>query len=162
MKLTPALRARLKEPLGKVVETTDTIPRQALVVAVGDLASERLIKDGFEPKIVVYDGLSKREDIGISGQIRSFDAMEERVTNPPGTLSPEVFDLFRSFFAGSDRHKLFVDGEEDLTAIAAISEAPIGTFIVYGQPDEGLVIVEVNKTIKEKIENMIGEMDNGD
>ncbi len=162
MKLTPTLRLRLKEPLGEVSDSTEGIEKDALIVCVGDLASQRLISDGFKPKLIVYDGKSCRKEIGISDSIAAYDAQEHRVDNPPGTLRPEIFDLFRSMIHGDGTHKVDVNGEEDLTALAVIKEAPDGAIVVYGQPNEGLVIVKVEKEIKKQIERMIGEMEDGD
>jgi uncharacterized protein (UPF0218 family) len=38
---------------------------------------------------------------------------------------------------------ILVDGEEDLVALPAIVAAPEGASVVYGQPDEGMVHVQV-------------------
>ena len=65
MRITPELRAKLKDPLGEIVTDTSSISSDKLIVCVGDLASTKLISDGFLPKLIVYDGYSKREEIGI-------------------------------------------------------------------------------------------------
>ena len=40
--------------------------------------------------------------------------------------------------------KIVVEGEEDLATLPAILYAPPGSVVVYGQPDEGSVLVKVN------------------
>ena len=162
MRLTSALRLRLKEPLGQVRDSTDSLDKEDTIVCVGDMASARIIKDGFNPKVIVYDDLSQRKNIGISDEIASYEAKEHKIENPAGTLQKDIIHLFRNIMQNNGKHKVFVDGEEDLTALAAIIEAPEGSLVVYGQPNEGLVFVTVEKEIKEQVKRMIGEMENGD
>lgn len=39
---------------------------------------------------------------------------------------------------------MIVDGEEDLLTLVAMAVAPLGSFVIYGQPREGVVLVEVD------------------
>jgi hypothetical protein len=41
-----------------------------------------------------------------------------------------------------------IDGEEDLLALVAVLYAPEKSLVVYGQPNEGMVVVEVTKEKK--------------
>jgi len=54
---------------------------------------------------------------------------------------------------------MVVEGEEDLLTLVVMVTAPLGSLVVYGQPNEGLVLVEVNGEAREKaclfLENMI-------
>ena len=161
MKLTPALREVLKKPLGALVKDATTIPRDADIVAVGDTASETLISAGYEPKLVVYDGLTRRRKVGVSKAISSYGGREYRVKNQAGHLDEEVLTLFQKLLAGKIKSRVFVEGEEDLTALAAISHARAGVLVVYGQPDEGLVVVRVDEKIKERVKKMLEEMEDG-
>jgi uncharacterized protein (UPF0218 family) len=43
---------------------------------------------------------------------------------------------------------VLVKGEEDLAALVVMMYAPNGTLIVYGQPDEGAVLVEENEDVR--------------
>ena len=53
---------------------------------------------------------------------------------------------------------IIVNGEEDLFTLPAILYAPVGTSVLYGQPDEGLVVVSVNNSLKTKVRNILIEM----
>ena len=159
MKLTPQLRDALKQPLGRVVEDASSIPADAAVVCVGDTAADTLIGAGYTPRMVVYDAMTRREYVGVSETIRSFKAREHKVRNPAGHLKKEVFALFGRLLESGERSRVFVEGEEDLTTLAAIDQAPMGAYVVYGQPDEGLVVVKVDDKIKEKVKGILREME---
>ena len=161
MELTPRLRKELKKPLGEVAVDTSTLSSDVVIVSVGDTASDTLLSEGYEPRMVVYDGRTGRHEVGVSETIKSFDAKEYCVVNPAGHLVEDVFDLFKELLGSEEPSKVYVEGEEDLTALAAIMEAPDGALVVYGQPDEGLVLVEVNDTIKDKVKGMLEEMEDG-
>ncbi len=51
-----------------------------------------------------------------------------------------------------------VDGEEDLATLPAILYAPLGSAVVYGQPNEGSVLVMVTPEKKKQIENLMKQM----
>jgi len=59
-----------------------------------------------------------------------------------------------------------VDGEEDLAVIPCVLMAPEGSLILYGQPGEGVVLVETDK-VKEtakattKTPRFSGNIDHG-
>ena len=161
MKLTPRLRKLLKKPLGEVVGDASAIGGDAMVLAVGDTASDTVLKAGLKPKMVVYDGMTARKKVGVSKAIQGFKAEEHRVANPAGHLEEEVIALFGRLMREPGQSKVFVEGEEDLTALAAIKEAPDGAVVLYGQPDEGLVVVVVDDKMKDKVNGMIEEMEDG-
>ncbi|MBU0762526.1 MAG: GTP-dependent dephospho-CoA kinase family protein [Candidatus Altiarchaeota archaeon] len=158
MKITPHLRQYLKKPLGAIIKDTDKIPKDSILVCVGDFASKRLLSEGFKPKIVVYDGKTKREDVGVADEITAYKGENHTLVNPPGELVDEAIDLMEKLFKDGKPHKVYVEGEEDLTALAAIKHAPYGAYVVYGQPNEGLVLVKVNSEVKDKIKKVIDEM----
>jgi uncharacterized protein (UPF0218 family) len=52
---------------------------------------------------------------------------------------------------------IIVDGEEDLLAIPAVLEAPLRALIVYGQPSQGIVVVEASSQRKAKLAKLLDE-----
>ncbi len=65
------------------------------------------------------------------------------VKNPPGTITEEAITAIREALE-SDKHvHVIVDGEEDLLTLIAVLYAPERSLVVYGQPNEGIVIVKV-------------------
>jgi len=52
-----------------------------------------------------------------------------------------------------------VRGEEDLLTLAAVAYAPLKALVIYGQPDEGVVVVKVNRRVKSQVKKLIDEME---
>jgi uncharacterized protein (UPF0218 family) len=50
---------------------------------------------------------------------------------------------------------IFIDGEEDMLALAVFALAPLDSVVFYGQPLEGLVSVKLNAKIKNKSRNLL-------
>ncbi|MFH1403200.1 MAG: DUF359 domain-containing protein [Candidatus Altiarchaeota archaeon] len=161
MNLPPSLRPALKKPLGRLVSGLDSLSKEDVLITVGDEASKAVLSDGFKPKIVVYDGKTARQPIDVPESLEGYGDKSVTVENPPGTLQKRVFQVIRQALDYEGSTTVFVEGEEDLTALAAIMEAPNGTVVVYGQPGEGMVLVDVNEVIKKKVSKIIGEMEDG-
>ncbi|MFH1721891.1 MAG: GTP-dependent dephospho-CoA kinase family protein [Candidatus Altiarchaeota archaeon] len=159
LQLPDGLRAQLKKPLGTVVKNLDpsSIYRQ-LVVSVGDETSIKLINLGFQPDILIYDGRCQRKDIEIPEKLLEYDATDLEIENPPGYLNKEIFSLLEESFNRKGKTRIHVRGEEDLIALAAISIAPPNSVVLYGQPNEGTVVVDVDEKIKKKVNDIIKAM----
>lgn len=76
---------------------------------------------------------------------------EVSVDNPAGIITDELIRTLCEAFASEKLLRIFVRGEEDLATLPVILLAPIGAVVLYGQPDEGVVFVEVTKKKKEEI-----------
>ncbi len=55
--------------------------------------------------------------------------------------------------------QILVAGEEDLLTLAAVWLAPLGSLVVYGQPHQGVVTVEVTAQKKREAEKIFGLME---
>jgi len=163
LNLSPELRRKLKNFIPPV-ENLDSLTikknlNKKVIVCVGDKTSEEVLKKGIiKPKICIYDGKVMRKVVGISETIKNFNAREIKVKNPPGTLTRELFDAIKEGFNCKENVKISVDGEEDLATLPAIHFAPLNSLILYGEPGKGLVAIEVNKEIKEKVKEILNEM----
>ena len=51
--------------------------------------------------------------------------------------------------------RITVDGEEDLLVIPACIYAPDKSVVLYGQPNEGMVIVPVTSEIRNKTKSIL-------
>jgi uncharacterized protein (UPF0218 family) len=80
------------------------------------------------------------------------------VKNPAATLTKGLIDVIRDSLNSDERVKIIVDGEEDLATLPAILYAPLGSAVVYGQPDEGSVLVDVTPEMKLKIDEFMKQM----
>ncbi|OYT27749.1 MAG: hypothetical protein B6U97_00340 [Candidatus Altiarchaeales archaeon ex4484_96] len=159
LRLPPSLRKGLKKPLGEVFcDIRDLRVESDNLVCVGDRVSQDALEAGFYPWLIVYDGRIKRKYVGVSSVIEQFKAKLLEVKNPAGLLTPEVFRVLGEVFDSDEKYKLYIDGEEDLVTLVAIKLAPLGSVVVYGQPGEGLVAVEVTEGMRVKVNNMMERM----
>lgn len=157
LKLTESLRLKLKKPLGNFITDISSLKNRT-VICIGDEASKDALSSGLKPKLCVYDGRIGRVEVAISREITEYRAAELTVKNAPGTLSSEAFNAVERALSSKSSHKIRVDGEEDLVTLAAVKYAPLGSVVLYGQPGEGLVGVEVNDDSKKKIRSLLDEM----
>ncbi|WCN27617.1 GTP-dependent dephospho-CoA kinase [Thermococcus kodakarensis] len=166
-RLTRELRDELKRPLGELVR--GPIPEPYLkvrgelekhpVVTVGDVVTENVLKIGVKPIIALYDLKTKRKEY--SPEIED-TAVFLTVTNPPGTITKALLDTVRKAFGLAERGRnvhILVSGEEDLAAIPAVLYAPLGTLVLYGQPDEGVVLIKVTPECKRRCAKILASME---
>jgi len=82
-----------------------------------------------------------------------------KVKNSPGTISDEAWTAVESAIKRSSKVKVVVEGEEDLLALVAILAAPENALVVYGQPHEGMVMVEVTSQKRNEISKLVDAME---
>ena len=80
------------------------------------------------------------------------------VINKAGTISEELWDAIKKSIDSTDRVRIVVEGEEDLATLAAISLSKIGTKVIYGMPDKGMVVVDVNQRSKKRANSFLERM----
>ena len=159
--LTENLRGKLKKPFGRLVSDVSELKaelKHKRIISVGDKVTESLLGAGIEPNVCIYDGKTKRQDIGILSGIKGYNAAEIKVNNPAGSITEDASDAIEKAVKSGKRTKIFVSGEEDLLTLAAIEKAPAGWIVLYGQPDQGIVLVNVDKSTKNKVEKILDEM----
>jgi len=152
--LPPEERDKLKAPFGVLYpELSDILPQMdgKIIYAVGDVVTHNLIASGISPEIAVIDGYTMRE-----AYKRTPILLVPRITvrNPPGTITDELVEALRSAVA-SPPVLIYVEGEEDLAVIPLVIEATSGVFILYGQPGEGVVVIEVDEKARKKAKDML-------
>lgn len=152
------LRDELKKPLGKLVKGEDVagfvsgLPHEAMIITVGDMTTETLVELGIRPKVEVVDMKEKRSP---RAEPKSMAERVIRVKNDPGTISAEAFNAIRDAITLEGSTRIIVEGEEDLLALPAIILAPYGSYVFYGQPNEGMVCVEVGKGTKDHAKRLL-------
>ena len=80
-----------------------------------------------------------------------------RVRNEPGTISSNAWAAVHEAVQ-SGNAVMIVDGEEDLLTLVAMAVAPLGSFVIYGQPGEGVVLVEVDGEARKKAHSFLEGM----
>ncbi len=159
LRLPLSLRRELKKPFGRVLDDIRELDIESgILICVGDRVSADALEAGLEPKIIVYDSRIKRESIKLPSSIRNHRAELVEVKNPAGYLTPEAFSALEKALGSDLGYKIFIEGEEDLVALAAIKLAPLGSLVIYGQPGEGLVAVEVDGVMKGKVDKIMEQM----
>ena len=74
-------------------------------------------------------------------------------------LADEVWTVMEKAIASQKRTEIRVDGEEDLITMVAVLCAPLNSFVIYGQPKEGVVVVRVTKERKEGMQGVVDRME---
>lgn len=166
-RLTEELRRELKKPLGELIRGPIPEPyfrikdelRGKTVITVGDVVTENVVKLGISPSLAIYDLKTKRADY--SPDINQ-KAVFMTVTNPPGAITKALLDTIRKAFGLVEKGRpvhILVSGEEDLGAIPAVLYAPYGSLVLYGQPDEGVVLIKVTPECKRRCARILANME---
>jgi len=159
LRLLDGERFRLKRPLGELFRNTaEAVNRIGAIspvhlIVVGDIVSAEFLRSGLRPDKIVVDFRAMRS--GVSKDVRevieSYPIPTLKVRNPAGTITPELRDAMKA----EPPVKIIVDGEEDLATIPAVLEAPVGSVVAYGQPNEGVVLVKVSEQKKREFRKLL-------
>ncbi len=157
LRLPEELRSYLRKPLGRLLpgekaarEAVAGVPGERLIV-VGDVSYRAALEAGVKPKLAVVDFRVKRQEIEeyeLQGRVR-------KVRNPPGWVTKELWDAVHEALGEEGEHVILVEGEDDLAVLPCVVEAEWGDSVVYGQPDEGAVLVEVDEEAKMKVGSVL-------
>ena len=164
MDLSETLREELKTPLGELIKDSNPDKEQIIkktysekiIVTVGDATSELLIKMGLIPFLQIVDGKEKRHERDLP--ISDSGVTSINCKNPPGEITQQSMDTIKKSFDSKTPIRIIVDGEEDLLVIPVCLFAPENCAVMYGQPNEGLVIVEITNQIRQKVQNIVSSM----
>ena len=167
LELPESLRGELKEPLGPIYTDTERLLADATrpIVAVGDIVTYHLLAAGHMPAVALADERTKRTDVEESVRSAVLDessfAETVAVENPSGTLTDELVTALQSALERepSTTTLLVVEGEEDLAALPAVLAVADGASVVYGQPDEGMVLVTADEPTRERVRSLLERMD---
>lgn len=163
--LTGELRRKLKEPLGELLRgepeeifkrISERLSGDRKLITVGDVVTANALRAGLSPWASIVDGRAMRKPLP-GGYLRSSWRRRLSLRNPPGTISREAWGVVGDAIREGST-LVVVEGEEDLLALLAILLAPEGSLVVYGQPGEGVVVVEVDEASKEMVRGILGSM----
>lgn len=161
--LPPALRSEFKEPFGPIYTDASDLLADAgrPIVAVGDVVTYHLREAGHEPHVAVIDGRTKRDAVDEHIAAVLEDAGDHRidVVNEPAELSRELLIALSDAVAREEHTVILVEGEEDLATLPAVLATPLGGSVVYGQPDEGMVLVDVTESARATMRDLLVRFD---
>jgi len=162
------LRPVLKKPLGKMIEGEENklektaqkvlrlikFTKPTIIISVGDIITMSLEKIRFIPDVKIIDYRSRRHAIY---KVRPLE--EVSFKNKPGTISREsayaIQRIIKIILEKKIKQKIIINGEEDLLALPAILFAPLGSLVMYGQIDLGIVTVFVDEKKKNMIKKIL-------
>ena len=164
MQLPDDLRDQLKNPLGNLVSDNDPnkeniikkFTAESIVITVGDRTTENILQLGLKPQIQIIDCLEKRNQ-----RIAPIDdTINTKLfcRNPPGEITKESIQIIKKAFSSEPPVRIVVDGEEDLLVMPVCISAPENSVVMYGQPNEGLVIVRITPKIRAKVQKILDSM----
>lgn len=170
LRLPLGLRGELKKPLGLLVSGSPQETMRALrafleerrpkaLISVGDFTSKNIIEAGLPLKMAVIDNRVMRSEME---HWFPHGWEEFHVENPPGTIRSEVWGVLEEAINLNREAVVIVEGEEDLLTLPIIALTPIGSIVIYGQPKEGIVIVEVNEERKQWTSGFLKRMELGE
>ncbi len=162
LELPRALRSELKEPMGDIYTDTEALLASAgePIAAVGDMVTYHLLEAGRLPDLALVDEQTKRSavDSEVAAAIAGFDCTVD-VDNPAGTITRELLVALCAGLDGDETTLINVEGEEDLAALPAVLSISTGGSVVYGQPDEGMVLVTPDTVVRERARSILVRMD---
>jgi len=164
LQLPDDLRDQLKNPLGNLISDNDPnkeniikkISAESVIITVGDKTTENMLQLGLKPQIQIIDGLEKRSECAVPAD----DTINTKLSckNPPGEITEESIQVIQKAFSSEPPVRITVDGEEDLLVIPVCIHAPENSVVMYGQPNEGLVIVQITPEIQAKVQKILDAM----
>ena len=163
MKLPDSLRDQLKIPLGVLLPIGQDNKRNiqkylsdnSYIITVGDRTTEKMIDFDLIPSLQIIDGLEKRIKRDI---IKLGNAFELKIDNPAAEITLESIEIIKKAFTMNSPIRLTVNGEEDLLVLPVCIHAPENSVILYGQPNKGLVLVQITTEIRNKAQALLDLM----
>ncbi|MGQ4911848.1 MAG: DUF359 domain-containing protein [Candidatus Thorarchaeota archaeon] len=164
-RLAESGRSALKAPKGDVFASRDGSPEKrvarriadespAAVIAVGDVTTDTLLREGCVPDVMIIDGITKR------GPYDGDYSAERRylIYNPAAAIYPEAWSAIDTAIHDGSHSLVVVDGEEDLMGFPSVLLAPVDSVVLYGQPDVGIVWIPVTPENKRLARALLDRM----
>ena len=154
----------MKIPLGEFLPENQAdksnikkyLPENSYIISVGDRTTEKMIDFDLIPSLQIIDGQEKRE----KREPPTLEhAIELTVDNPVAEITSESISIIKKAFTLQSPVRIFVNGEEDLLVLPVCVHAPENAVVLYGQPNQGLVIVRITPEIRNKVQGLLDLME---
>jgi hypothetical protein len=164
VKLPENLREQLKIPLGILLLDTQVTKENVLkytqsssfIITVGDATTEKMLSFGIIPSLQIIDAKEKRAKRALLSNENVATVISCK--NPPGEITNESITVIKRAFKSKTPVRIIVNGEEDLLVLPVCLYAPKNAVVMYGQPNEGLVIVQIKDQIRNKTQLILDSM----
>lgn len=171
--LPVALRPRLQQPFGTLVNGADSgrqlkkligKKKPSMLVSVGDVVAELFLRHGIRADLSIIDLFVMRKKMFASPEALGFSLhiVIAKVRNKRGEVSGALASVVQHATHKAlegKRQVVLVEGEEDLAVLPAVLEAPLGAYVVYGQPNEGAVIINVTEERKQAAYDLLNKFE---
>ncbi len=131
------------------------------IATIGDICTLKIFEEIREPNLCIVDMKTKR-NIELKTEqktiMEKIGTKEVEVVNEAGTISNELWNSIKVAIEDNANTKIIVKGEEDLAALPVISMAKMGAKVIYGMPDKGMVVVDVNQQEKKRANSFLKQM----
>ena len=152
----------LKDTDNRIYEDApDELNDAEYIITVGDICTIKINGQVRMPDLSIIDFKTKRDNPLSSEQRSIMDQIGEKivnVNNNAGTISDELWNAIKIAISDNVKTRIVVEGEEDLATLAAISLANLGAKVIYGMPDKGMVVVDVNQRSKKRANSFLERM----
>ena len=172
LQLPEQLRPSLQKPFGELLlgEGSGVLKKiksklkklkPIYLICVGDIVTELLVKNDFKADIYIVDFRVERKPRFTSLKELGFASKQKlvRLSNRAGIITKELAKQIQDVMVKLSLEKpapvILVDGEEDLAVLPAVLAAPLKSVILYGQPKQGVVLVEVSESKKEETHDLL-------
>ena len=153
--LPETLRSELAKPLGKlyksVEEFVDKSSNHKKIFVVGDASVVNFKRLGTNPDLSIVDFMVQRKNTFNNFEQLGFKkgCKYQTVKNRPGEITRELATTINKSI-GNSLDLVKVDGEEDLAVLPLVLLAPLESCVIYGQREQGIVVIDVWEKTKEK------------
>jgi uncharacterized protein (UPF0218 family) len=165
--LPTSMRGELKNPMGLLLkgEPSETSKKLRILVkkrcppmfaVVGDFTAENIVRANMHPDIIVIDHRTMRIEVE---PMNHGDRIVSETENPAGTITRMAWETLKHAVTLNNEISVIVEGEEDLLVLPLIMMMPNKSVIIYGQPHEGMVVVEVSNELKEWTRDFLNRME---
>jgi len=160
--LKPEMAQELKQTTSQIYTTVPKFLKESKFIAtIGDICTIKLIESNCIPNLIIVDHKTKRDIVLTEKQLNIIDSVRckiVKVNNEAGTISRELYFEIEGAIKRSKKTKIIVNGEEDLATLPVIKHSEIGAKVIYGMPDKGMVVVDVNQQAKERANKLLNKM----
>ena len=160
--LKPEMAQELKQTTSQIyTDTPNTLLNSKSITTIGDICTVKLIQDEIIPNLMIVDYKTKRNVKLTQKQmsvIESVKCKSVEVDNESGTISQRLYFEIKKAIKSKITTKIVVNGEEDLATLPVIKHSKIGAKVIYGMPDRGMVVVDVNQQAKKRANDFLNRM----
>lgn len=160
------LKPLFQSPLGEVIHV-NTFDFTKIdfnkTITVGDETAKIFNDKKLNSKISVVDFKINRKKIFSKTSELGFLKNEKiwEAENYPSEINKKIWDILEELKLNILKNKrmiLIINGEEDLIVLPLIILFPLGFFIFYGQPNEGMVFLKINLHLKRKVVMLLNKL----